>query len=94
MRFWIELQRYWRSPELATGDVAVTLQSIFKNISKRLTKAATVNTVYGDPLVAEVKTIIPVAKVRFGFGAGFGEFDFGDSGDSEHPVSGKGTRRV
>ncbi len=52
----------------------MTLQSI----SKRLTKAAT------------IMTIIPVAKVRFGFSAGFDESDFGDSGDSEHPVTGIG----
>ncbi len=68
----------------------VTLQSIFKTISERLTTAATVKTIYGDPIVAEGKTIIPVAKVRFGFGAGFGESDFGESGESDHPVAGKG----
>jgi uncharacterized spore protein YtfJ len=39
----------------------VTLQSIFKTISERLTTAATVKTIYGDPIVAEGKTIIPVA---------------------------------
>lgn len=68
----------------------MTLQSILKNISERLTTTATVKTVYGDPIVAEGKTIIPVAKVRLGFGAGFGESDFGDNGDSDHPVAGKG----
>jgi len=37
-----------------------------------LQHGAGINTVYGDPIVAEGKTIIPVAKVAYGFGAGAG----------------------
>ena len=36
----------------------------------RLQNSASVKTVYGDPITAEGKTIIPVAKVTYGFGAG------------------------
>ena len=43
-----------------------------KSISERLQNAATVKTIYGDPIDAEGKTIIPVARVRYGFGAGGG----------------------
>ena len=35
----------------------------------RLQNSASVKTVYGDPITAEGKTIIPVAKVAYGFGA-------------------------
>lgn len=48
------------------------LQEVFKSISERLQSAATVKTVYGDPITAEGKTIIPVARVRYGFGGGSG----------------------
>ena len=33
----------------------------------------TVRTVYGDPITAEGRTIVPVARVRYGFGAGSGK---------------------
>ena len=71
----------------------MTLQNIFKSISQRLQTSATVKTVYGDPVVAEGKTIIPVARVRFGFGAGFGEGDTrgeGVSGNAEADQGGDG----
>jgi len=68
----------------------VTLQNIFKTISERLQTTATVKTVYGDPIIAEGKTIIPVARVRFGFGAGFGEGEAGDEGTVARPAGGKG----
>ena len=68
----------------------MTLQNIFKTISERLQHAATVKTVYGDPVVAEGKTIIPVARVRFGFGAGFGESDASLAAASDDAAAGKG----
>ena len=67
----------------------MTLQNIFKTISERLQTTATVKTVYGDPIIAEGKTIIPVARVRFGFGAGFGEGEAGDEGTVARPAGGK-----
>lgn len=68
----------------------MTLQNIFKTISERLQTSATVKTVYGDPVVAEGKTIIPVARVRFGFGAGFGEEHTGGEGVSGNAEADKG----
>ena len=41
-------------------------------MADRLGSSATVKTVYGEPVSVEGKTIIPVAKVRYGFGAGGG----------------------
>lgn len=45
---------------------------IFRNIKDKLQTSASVKTVYGEPVTAEGKTIIPVARVRYGFGAGGG----------------------
>ncbi len=59
----------------------MALQNIFKGITERLQTTASVETVYGEPIVAEGKTIIPVARVRYGFGGGFGEGN-DDSGSS------------
>lgn len=39
---------------------------------EHLRTSASVKTVYGDPITAEGKTVIPVAKVAYGFGAGHG----------------------
>ena len=49
----------------------MSLQDIIEDISKRLEGSASVETVYGQPIVAEGKTVIPVARVRYGFGGGF-----------------------
>ena len=63
--------------------------------------------VYGDPVSAEGKTIVPVAKVRFGFGGGSGKRAGGDASEGggggggfvAHPIgyielSSTGTRYV
>ena len=44
----------------------------FQSILDRLGNSASVKNVYGEPIVAEGKTIIPVAKVGYGFGGGSG----------------------
>ena len=50
----------------------MTIPELFKSISERVQTAASVKTVYGEPVSAEGKTIIPVARVAYGFGAGGG----------------------
>lgn len=47
-------------------DVHETL----KSIGEKLQSAGNVKSVYGDPVIAGDRTVIPVARVRFGFGAG------------------------
>lgn len=44
----------------------------FEQLAKRLGASATVKVVYGDPVEAQGKTVIPVARVAYGFGAGWG----------------------
>lgn len=50
----------------------MSLQQYFQSIIDRLQSSASVKTVYGDPIPAEGKTIIPVAKVGYCFGLGIG----------------------
>jgi uncharacterized spore protein YtfJ len=51
------------------------LQSLHENLAGR----AQVKSVFGDPVTAGEKTIIPVAKIAYGFGAGAGTGGMGDT---------------
>ena len=50
----------------------MNIEQYSKSIIERLQASSSVKTIYGDPVTAEGKTIIPVARVAYGFGAGFG----------------------
>ena len=50
----------------------MAIQELFNNITERIQTTASVKAIYGDPITAEGKTIIPVARVRYGFGGGGG----------------------
>jgi len=45
-------------------------KDLLKDISGALKSSATVKTAYGDPVRTARKTIIPVARVAYGFGGG------------------------
>ncbi|MFQ5846346.1 MAG: GerW family sporulation protein [Candidatus Methylomirabilales bacterium] len=45
----------------------MSIQQFFQSLGERLQKSANVKTVYGEPMVAEGKTIVPVARVAYGF---------------------------
>ncbi len=66
----------------------MALQNIFKGIAERLQTTANVESVYGEPIVAEGKTIIPVARVRYGFGGGFGEGNDENGSSSDNGQAG------
>ncbi len=53
------------------------LKEILEPIAEKLQSGANVRAVYGDPVEAHGKTIIPVAKVAYGFGGGFGNKNTG-----------------
>ena len=48
-------------------------EALLKNITERIRATANVDTLYGESRQIGDKTIIPVAKVYYGFGAGGGE---------------------
>lgn len=43
-----------------------------ESIVDRIKEHANVKTVYGEPIERDGKTVIPVAKVTYGFGGGYG----------------------
>jgi uncharacterized spore protein YtfJ len=45
---------------------------MLEKLSESLGSKATVKSVFGDPIRVGDKTVIPVAKVAYGFGGGFG----------------------
>ena len=47
--------------------------NFLENLATRLGQNASVKNVYGEPVVAHDKTIIPVATVLYGFGGGYGQ---------------------
>jgi uncharacterized spore protein YtfJ len=47
--------------------------NFLENLPTRLGQTATVKNVYGEPVVAGDKIIIPVAQIMYGFGGGYGQ---------------------
>ena len=45
----------------------------FRTLIEPLQKSAKVTNVYGEPIIAEGKTVVPVAKISYGFGGGTGK---------------------
>src|SRR5690349_16164893 len=52
----------------------------FEGVFKSIVDHADAKMVYGEPIRLETKTILPVAKVRYGFGSGSGRRRQGDQG--------------
>jgi uncharacterized spore protein YtfJ len=51
----------------------MTTKELIDSAVEHLKASASVKTVYGDPVVVDGKTVIPVAKVAYGFGSGKGK---------------------
>ena len=62
------------------GSTGMTATDLIQKIGETLGSAATVKSVFGEPIHVDGKTVIPVAKVGYGFGGGFGS-----GKDSAHP---------
>ncbi|WP_455276182.1 GerW family sporulation protein [[Eubacterium] cellulosolvens] len=60
----------------------MSLQNILQSIMDRLQGTASVKMVYGEPIETKEKTIVPVAKVAYGFGAGSGSNKKAESKES------------
>jgi uncharacterized spore protein YtfJ len=63
---------------------------LLEKIGGSLGSTATVKTVFGEPIHAEGKTIVPVAKVAYGFGAGGGRKPARNGGSDEASEGGGG----
>ena len=55
-----------------TADVSMTAPSPFESIASLLERSLSIRHVFGDPVQQGDRTIIPVAKVAYGFGGGSG----------------------
>jgi len=58
--------------ETLETPTAMEGQMPFNEVFKAIVDRAGAKTVYGDPVSAAGKTILPVAKIRYGFGGGGG----------------------
>lgn len=55
-------------------------KDILEKVSESVAGKATVKSVFGEPIHAEGRTIVPVAKIGYGFGAGGSRHDDGGGG--------------
>jgi uncharacterized spore protein YtfJ len=61
--------------EATEADTAATNAALVESVRNALDglrESAHVGRAYGDPMTLDGKTIVPVARVAYGFGAGFG----------------------
>lgn len=66
--------------------MAFSPEDVFKNIASELKTFATTESIVGEPITLEGKIIIPVIKLKMGFGGGGGE----DTGERKHGGTGGG----
>ncbi len=48
----------------------MTLRELLESLPERLQRGAHVKAVFGEPILAQGKTLVPVARVGYGFGGG------------------------
>jgi uncharacterized spore protein YtfJ len=62
----------------------MSVPEILRTIGERFQSSATVKNVYGDPISLADRTVIPVARISYGFGGG------GGGGEGEQVKQGGG----
>ena len=67
---------------------------MLEKIGQSLGSTATVKSVFGEPIHAEGKTVVPIAKVAYGFGAGGGQGPAKQNGDRPEGEGGGGGVRA
>jgi uncharacterized spore protein YtfJ len=82
------------TPDTAStdSDESPDFTDLVRDAADRLGDSARAEGVYGDPVTVGDRTVVPVARVAYGFGGGFGSgTDVADDGDDgETPESGEG----
>lgn len=66
--------------------------ALVQTLHENLSRQAGVKMVFGEPIAAGDKTIIPVAKIMYGFGAGGGAGGMGETQKGEGGGGGGGVR--
>lgn len=57
----------------------MTTQSLLQSLKENILSQASVKAIYGEPIAAHGKTVVPVAKIMYGYGAGAGTGGVGDT---------------
>ena len=52
---------------------------LLQSLKESILSQASVKAIYGEPISANGKTVIPIAKIMYGFGAGAGTGGVGDT---------------
>lgn len=62
--------------------------TFLESLSDKLQRSATVKAIYGDPIEAGGRTVIPVARISYGLGGGFGtgSANHGKKQNAEQPA--------
>lgn len=69
----------------------MSAKNLIDGAVEHLRTSASVKAVYGEPITTDGKTVIPVAKVAYGFGAGSGSGTRAKKGpNGKVPVEGEG----
>ncbi len=50
----------------------MSVHELLQGLAERMGASADIKTIFGEPIAAEGKTIIPVARLAYGLGTGFG----------------------
>ena len=70
-------------------------QALLQSLKESIVSQASVKAIYGEAISAQGKTIIPVAKIMYGFGGGAGTGGVGDrSARGEGGGGGGGVRAI
>jgi len=68
---------------------------VLQSLKESILSQANVKAIYGDPISANGKTVVPVAKIMYAYGAGAGTGGMGDaSAKGEGGGGGGGVRAV
>lgn len=68
----------------------MSIEQFFKSVIDHLHSSASVKTIYGEPIVVDGRTVIPVARVSYGFGGGEGTKKKGTGEEQEAERTGEG----
>jgi uncharacterized spore protein YtfJ len=76
-------------------EFSMATQALLQSMKESILSQASVKAIYGEPISAQGRTIIPVAKIMYGFGGGSGTGGVGDrSARGEGGGGGGGVRAI
>jgi uncharacterized spore protein YtfJ len=73
----------------------MSTQALLQSLKESILSQASVKAIYGEPIAAHGKTVIPVARIMYAYGAGAGTGGVGDtSARGEGGGGGGGVRAI